>query len=108
VTREEIRAIADYLGRPDGKLERSEVRRVALRHSLTEKPNGDCIFLVRENGKTSCAIHEVRPQQCRTWPFWEGNLKTPHDWNTASKNCPGMGRGQHYSFEEIEAARLQK
>ncbi len=108
VTREEIRAIAEFLGQADGKLDKSQVRRVALRQSLTEKPDGDCIFLVRENNKTSCAIHSVRPKQCRTWPYWESNLRTPHDWNTAAKNCPGMGHGQHHSFESIEEARLQK
>ena len=108
VPKEEIRNIAEFLGRTDGKLDRSQLRRVALRHSLTEKPDGDCIFLVRENDRTFCSIHPVRPVQCRTWPFWDSNLKSPHDWNTAAKTCPGMGRGKCYDFAAIEEQRLHR
>ena len=108
VTGDEIRAIAQFLGRTDGKLDKAQLRRVALRHSLTEKPDGDCIFLVRANDKAFCAVHPVRPKQCRTWPFWDGNLKSPHGWNTAAKTCPGIGNGKHYGFETIEERRSQK
>lgn len=108
VTRKEVQAIADHLNRPDGKLDKSELRRVGLRLSLTEKPNGDCIFLERTaNGKTLCRIHSVRPVQCRTWPFWESNLESPDTWNSAGRNCPGMNRGKHYDFVTIEGLRKE-
>jgi Fe-S-cluster containining protein len=107
VTRAEIRAIAEYLGRSDGKLDKRELRRVGLRYSLTELADGDCIFLKRERGRTYCLIHEVRPTQCRTWPFWDGNLRSPEAWNMAVVKCPGMNRGKHYDFATIEALRKE-
>ncbi|MFQ5492289.1 MAG: YkgJ family cysteine cluster protein, partial [Phycisphaerae bacterium] len=107
VTRREIKGIAEYLDRKDGKLAPSQLRRVGLRHSLTEKSNGDCIFLVRQNGKATCSIYPVRPVQCRTWPFWDGNLHSPDDWNRAAETCPGINRGQHHDFVTIETRRRQ-
>lgn len=109
VTREDIRHIAEYLEREDGWLNKNEVRRAGFRYSLTEKPNGDCIFLQKkENGQRGCVIYPVRPLQCRTWPFWTENLKTPDDWAEAGEKCPGMNNGKQYTFEQIEEIRLRK
>lgn len=109
-TREEIAAIAAFLGRQDGWLDKTQLRRVGVRYSLTEKPDGDCIFLRRgPDGRTTCGIYEVRPLQCRTWPFWDELLRTPDDWHrVAAKKCPGMNTGKHYDFVAIEEIRLRK
>ncbi len=107
VTAEDIRRIAEHLGREDGKLRKEEVRRVGFRHSLTEKPGGDCVFLKREGGKALCSIYPVRPVQCRTWPFWDELLKSRRAWDEASQNCPGMNHGQHHAFVAIEEVRLR-
>ena len=62
-------------------------------------PDGDCTFL-RDR---QCSIYETRPQQCRTWPFWEENLD-PQVWqDEVASFCPGVGRGRLYTAEEIEA-----
>lgn len=108
VTREEMRRIAEFLGRQDGRLDKKHLRRVGLRYSLTEKPNGDCVFLQRTGGKTMCSIYPVRPLQCRTWPFWNQNLRSPEAWNEAHRTCPGMNRGKHHDFVQIEVLRTQK
>jgi len=109
VTREEIRRIAAFWGHDDQWLPNEQLRRVGLRYSLTEKANGDCIFLQsNNNGKRGCSIYPVRPLQCRTWPFWTVNLKSVAAWREAGCNCPGMNNGTEYSFEEIEQIRLKK
>jgi len=108
VTKEEIRRIADFLGREDGWLEKSHLRRVGFRYSLTEKKNGDCIFLEQENGRGGCRIYPVRPLQCRTWPFWPSNLRSADAWDEAVLKCPGINTGKHYDFAQIEAIRTQK
>ena len=108
VTKADIAAIAEVLGRTDGKLDKSLVRRVGLRHSLAEKPGGDCVFLRHEGGRTLCSIYQVRPRQCRTWPFWSPNLRSPEAWEAAARTCPGMGTGRHFSFVKIEEIRLSK
>lgn len=108
VTKKEIARIAKLLGRSDEWLDRSHLRRAGMRYSLTEKPNGDCIFLSRVEGRTVCSIYEVRPLQCCTWPFWNANLKSPDAWNQACETCPGINRGQHHDFAQIEAIRTRK
>jgi len=106
-TKEEIRRISAFLGRNDGWLESEHLRRVGGRYCLTEKKDGDCIFLRRENGKSMCGIYPVRPLQCRTWPFWPENLATQKSWQRAATKCPGMNNGQPYNFVQIETIRHQ-
>ncbi|HUU82421.1 MAG TPA: YkgJ family cysteine cluster protein [Phycisphaerae bacterium] len=108
VTKGQIKAIAEFLGREDGTLDKSQLRRVGLRYSLTERPGGDCIFLKREGDKAGCSIYPVRPTQCRTWPFWSENLRSSDGWNRAALLCPGMNVGRHYSFVAIEELRVRK
>jgi uncharacterized protein len=107
-TKEEIKRIAAFLGRTDGWLDKTLLRRVGLRYSLTERRDGDCIFLDRKDGKAMCSIYPVRPLQCRTWPFWTVNLQSQAAWERAGRRCPGMDTGTHYGFVKIEEVRLQK
>lgn len=107
-TREEIRRISEFLGRTDGWLDRSQLRRVGLYYSLTEKPGGDCVFLKREDGKALCSIYPVRPLQCRTWPFWNENLGSAGQWAQVHRDkCPGMNTGRAYTYVQIEGIRTQ-
>jgi hypothetical protein len=108
VTKEEIVRIAEHIGAPDGVLSKAHLRRVGLRHSLTEKPNGDCVFLKRENDASFCSIYEARPLQCRTWPFWTENLESKSAWESAARTCPGMNEGKHHGFVAIEELRTKR
>jgi hypothetical protein len=110
VTREEIGRIAAYLEHEDGWLPKHMLRRVGFRYSLTERPNGDCVFLVKDaQGKRTCSIYPVRPLQCRTWPFWSDNLRSPAAWAEAANTvCPGMNNGKLHNFVSIEQVRLKK
>ena len=80
---------AEFLERDDAWLPKDLLRRVGFRYSLTEKPNGDCVFLQSSRGKRGCAIYSVRPLQCRTWPFWSSNIDTPEDWMSAPEEVFG-------------------
>ena len=67
----------------------------------------DCVFLDRDTikGKAICSMYDVRPLQCRTWPFWEELVDEEESWVDASKGpegCPGLGKGKFYSADEIE------
>ncbi len=57
---------------------------------------------------TLCAIHEVRPNQCRTWPFWTENLRSQAAWERAAERCPGMDSGPRVDFIQIESLRTQR
>jgi len=106
VNKEERTAIAQFLGNADGQLDEAYARRVGLRHSLTERDAGDCVFLKRtSDGKRTCSIYPVRPHQCRTWPFWHDNLRSPEAWESAAQGCPGMNKGKRHNFVAIEEVR---
>jgi Fe-S-cluster containining protein len=90
--------------------------------SLKEKrPNAagqyDCIFLMDDNKalapdgsdgvhqQRKCGVYEARPLQCRTWPFWPGNLASREAWEEAAGTCPGINRGRLWTLDEIIARR---
>jgi polar amino acid transport system substrate-binding protein len=96
-------ALARFLNEPREHVEKLYTRWLGQRQSLREKANGDCIFFDKAAG---CTIYPVRPRQCRTWPFWESNIKTPEDWEETRQMCPGSGKGDLIPAEEI-TRRLQ-
>lgn len=108
ITPAEIERVAAFLQIEDGRLPPSHLRRVGNRFSLTELDNGDCIFLKNENGKRTCGVYPVRPLQCRTWPFWDANLKSSDDWTEAARDCPGMNVGPVHAFVQIESLRTAR
>lgn len=99
VNHEEISALAAQIGLDVDEFERKYVRRVGIRKSLIEFANGDCVFF---DGTTRrCTVYEARPRQCRTWPFWQSNIRSPEDWEQTCQVCPGSGRGQLVTVEEV-------
>ena len=103
VNNEEIAALAALLGATADAFEDQYVRRVGARKSLKEFPGGDCVLLDGQTRK--CTVYGRRPRQCRTWPFWDSNLKTPEDWQHTCSVCPGSGKGKLYQLEAIEVQR---
>jgi Fe-S-cluster containining protein len=103
VNADEIRAIAEYRSEPVQELRDRFTRLIGIRRSLREKPDGECVFYDKNAG---CTVYPVRPRQCRTWPFWETNVKTPENWEHTCEICPGSGHGELISAEEI-TRRLQ-
>jgi Fe-S-cluster containining protein len=96
---DDIAALCQHLGIDQEAFEQQFVRKMGLRKSLIELANGDCIFL---DPKTrQCSVYEARPLQCRTWPFWESNVKTEQAWRQTCEVCPGSGQGQLYSLEKV-------
>lgn len=102
VSKAELGLIAQKLGLPTERLfETGFVDAFETAYRLNEEPaNGRCVFFKEGAG---CSIYEVRPQQCRTWPFWLGNLRSMERWRAAARNCPGIGRGRLFTKEEILA-----
>jgi Fe-S-cluster containining protein len=109
VTRPEIELIANYLKMTREQLRKKYIKRVGLRSTIIEQVGtNDCIFLREVDGRKRCMIYPVRPNQCRDWPFWPGNLARPGDWNRAAQKCAGINRGRHYSFDEIARIKANK
>ena len=89
VNYKEIEAIANFLNLSIEDFAQKYLIRAKNRYSLKE-------FKVKELGyvctffdieKRVCKIYDVRPNQCRTFPFWE-QFKT--DTKELIKECPGV------------------
>ena len=103
VTQEEIANLAAQTAMEVALFEREYVRKVGIRKSLREFPNGDCVFF--DGQVRTCRVYAARPRQCRTWPFWDSNLRTPTTWQQTAEVCPGCNRGRVHLVEEIERLR---
>lgn len=110
ISKPEIEFLAKHLGTTAEAVRQKYLTRYGLRFSIIEdKTTNDCVFLTgAKDGCRGCAVYPVRPNQCRTWPFWDANLSCPDAWNWAATRCPGINRGRFYSFEEIETIKKQK
>jgi len=100
VSMEEIAIIANHLAMSQELFSKTYLRRVYQRYALLERPqNYDCIFL--DNNK--CSIYAVRPKQCRTYPWWPGNIESPEAWRITQQHCEGINEeAPIVSMEEIE------
>ena len=105
VNQTEIDAMAARLEMDPAAFEKAYVRRVGIRRSLTERPGGDCVLLDAESRR--CTVYGERPRQCRTWPFWNGNLSDEQAWQETCAVCPGSGQGDLVPLKEIEHRRQQ-
>lgn len=105
VNEEEIARFAERLGLSVAEFEARFVREIGREKSLMERPNGDCVFLDPISRK--CLVYDIRPRQCRSYPFWASHLQSEREWEKVCRACPGCGRGRLYSVEEItRLARL--
>ncbi len=103
VNGEEIEKLAAELSMSVETFEDRYTRKIGIRRSLKEFPNGSCVFFDEE--KRNCQVYHARPRQCRSWPFWESNIRTPESWNQVCEVCPGSGKGKLYSLEHIETQK---
>ena len=53
----------------------------------SREEDGVCIHL---NERMQCSVYDVRPQQCRAFPWWGENLATPEAWEATKASCPGI------------------
>jgi hypothetical protein len=74
------------------------VYRTNHRLRLRVPRHAQCHFL-REGG---CSIHEVKPAQCRAFPFWPELVDDKREWKKTAAYCPGIGKG---ALVQIEKAR---
>ncbi|MFW6324683.1 MAG: YkgJ family cysteine cluster protein [Desulfovibrionales bacterium] len=73
--------------------------------SLCSQENGYCIFF----GESGCTIHAVKPDVCRAWPFFRGNLLDEQSWRMAQEYCPGINPDiEHAGFVKQGLAYLKK
>ena len=53
----------------------------------SREDDGICIHL---DENQQCSIYEVRPQQCKAFPWWGENLASDRSWSQVKELCPGI------------------
>ncbi len=85
VSSEDVAAIADHIGETPEAFLRKFTMKSGSRRVIAQREDGFCVFM--DNG---CAIHPVKPEMCRQWPFIRSILTDVINWKTMAVFCPGM------------------
>ena len=67
-------------------------------YTFLKMDHPDCPFLKDKR----CTVYAARPTQCRTFPFWGENLRSPARWTRLTCFCPGIDRGEKQSLALIQ------
>lgn len=66
-------------------------------------PDGFCIFFKAGKG---CGVHIAKPDVCRAWPFFRGNIIDPESFALAKDYCPGINPEASHEAFAAEGRRL--
>lgn len=95
----DIERLAGHLGLEREALLSRYTETVGALPRLRCGEDGYCVFY-----KDGCAVHPGRPDVCRAWPFFRGNLIDPESLFMAREDCPGI----HPEASHEEFARQGK
>lgn len=85
LTEKDRTRLADHLGiSPEELVKRFAVTRGGKLH-LTCGDDGFCVFFDQ-----GCGVHPGRPDICRAWPYFRGNLVDKTSWEMIQDYCPGV------------------
>ncbi|MFW5838022.1 MAG: YkgJ family cysteine cluster protein [Desulfovibrionaceae bacterium] len=71
---------------------------------LVSGEDGACVFYEQGRG---CSVHPGRPDICRAWPFFRGNMLDGESFLMAREDCPGIDpEADHGAFVQQGAAYL--
>lgn len=95
---EDIRNASKNLGLTTAKLKSEFLEKEDGHWHINVEEDKPCPFL----DFTGCVIHEAKPRQCRTYPFWRENLHSKNLWKLTAGFCPGIGKGPIVPPESIK------
>jgi Fe-S-cluster containining protein len=91
VTPSEIEKIANFLSLKRDVFIKNHTQKVKYKRSLKEIKVSDNNYMCQffDPLSKSCKIYEVRPSQCRTFPFWD-RYKDEKYIEEVRSECPGI------------------
>ena len=102
--REDIRNAAEYLGISPSELKEIFLTRDDGKWVMEVGADGTpCSFLT----DTGCGIHNGKPKQCQSYPFWRENMDSKSMWKLVGGFCPGIDVGPMIEIDTIKSL-LQK
>lgn len=81
----DARRLAEHLGIGVAELLERYAEQQGGKQRLRVGADGLCVFF--QNG---CKVHVAKPDVCRAWPFFKGNLEDPYSLEMAKEYCPGI------------------
>lgn len=79
--------LAAHLGLDEGEMLARYAEHVSGKYRLKCGDDGYCVFYAHGQG---CTEHPGRPDICRAWPFFRGNLVDEESWLMIQEDCKGV------------------
>ncbi|CCO24903.1 YkgJ family cysteine cluster protein [Maridesulfovibrio hydrothermalis] len=79
--------LADFLGMSEEDMVKEYSETVNGKIRLQSREDGYCVFF-----NEGCGVHPGRPDICRAWPFFRGNLIDEMSWEMIQDYCPGINK----------------
>lgn len=95
---EDIRRIAGHLGVSQKEFKAAYLTRDDGHFILEVSDRDPCPFLT----PGGCGVHDVKPKQCQTYPFWRENLDYRSTWKLVGGFCPGVDKGPMVPLKTIK------
>ncbi|MBR3664452.1 MAG: YkgJ family cysteine cluster protein [Desulfovibrio sp.] len=106
VSPKDLNRLASYLAISEEQVIERYAEYVGSKLKLRNAENGCCIFFAKDQG---CQVHAGKPDICRAWPFFRGNLIDAESFAMAKEYCPGIKQGvSHQAFVEAGYAYLSR
>ena len=98
----DIERLGTHLGLDRQALLERFAEHVGGRRRLLAGPDNYCIFYDK-----GCSVHPARPDVCRAWPYFRGNIIDADSHAMAAEDCPGINRqASHAEFASQGRAYL--
>ena len=98
--RKDISNAADFLNTSPAEFKKTYITRDEGEWILEVGDGGEpCTFLTDQG----CGIHEGKPKQCSSYPFWRENMDSKFMWRLVGGFCPGIDVGPMVSLETIKS-----
>lgn len=105
VSNKDLDRLCRYLGMGAAVFETRYGRRSFGKLKVRIGADENCIFFREGEG---CTVHPARPDICRAWPYFRGNLVDEQSHALAAQYCPGLDKQQpHEEFLQEGLRYLQ-
>lgn len=81
--------LAAFFNMPVGSFLKRYAEQRGAKYHITVGSDGYCTFF---DSQELCTVHQARPDICRAWPFFRGNLVDPISLSMAKEYCPGIDK----------------
>ena len=98
----DIERLADYIQLDKETMLSRFAEHVNGKYRLITGTDDHCIFYA-----VGCSIHPARPDVCRAWPYFRGNIIDAESHAMAAEDCPGINpEASHKEFARQGRAYL--